>query len=201
MKLHKKIKIGISEIGTFSAVTTKVKWIWSRNFGVTMRKIWAFIWQQKSITSGWALGDENSMGTYHFKELNMLKTGCTIKKKNSVIVRIPNHHDWVLWILHNFWKKWFLKINDCIYAWTSLAPKNTRNRLKSRNRKSCDWASFQGSTNQLCLRSHTSFCISLWNVGHFVMQTHGFLPPIYPVVKCLFLRLNNVTTSLFRNHK
>ena len=32
-----------------------------------MRKIWAFIWHQNSTTSGLALGDENAMGTYHFK--------------------------------------------------------------------------------------------------------------------------------------
>ena len=46
MKIHKKIKIGIPEIGTFSAITAKVYLIWSWNFGVIMRKIWVFIWHQ-----------------------------------------------------------------------------------------------------------------------------------------------------------
>ena len=56
-KMHKKICI--PEIGAFSATTSKVQWIWSSNFGEIMRQLWAFIWHQKSTTSGCSLGDEN----------------------------------------------------------------------------------------------------------------------------------------------
>ena len=48
MKIQKKIKIGIPEIGKLSLITSKVLWI--------MSKTWAFIQHQKSTTSGWALG-------------------------------------------------------------------------------------------------------------------------------------------------
>ena len=55
-----------TKIGTFSAITSKVKWIWSWNFGVIMRKLWSFIWHQKSTASSWALGDENVIGVRTF---------------------------------------------------------------------------------------------------------------------------------------
>ena len=32
-----------------------------------------FIWHQKSTTSGWALRDENAMGTYYLKLENLEK--------------------------------------------------------------------------------------------------------------------------------
>ena len=46
-KYIRKSKLVYQLICTVSAITSKVKWIWSWNFGVIMRKIWAFIWHQK----------------------------------------------------------------------------------------------------------------------------------------------------------
>ena len=63
MKIHKKIKIGIPVIGTFCAIISKVWWIWSWNFGIMMRKIWAFIGHQKKYYFPLSPVDENVIGT------------------------------------------------------------------------------------------------------------------------------------------
>ena len=57
---------------------------WSWNFWCTNRKIWAFIWHQKCTTSGWALGDENVIGTSSFN-----------------LIEIVGWND-----LNSYWPKW-----------------------------------------------------------------------------------------------
>ena len=64
MKTHKKLFSDIPFKFAFCVVSPKLQRIWSWNFGFTIRKTWAFIWHQKCITSGWALGDENVIGIY-----------------------------------------------------------------------------------------------------------------------------------------
>ena len=64
-KYIRKSKLVIPKIGTFSAITEIVLWIWSWNFGVIMRKIQVFIWHQKRYYFQMGPGNENAMGTYH----------------------------------------------------------------------------------------------------------------------------------------
>ena len=66
-KIHKKVKIGIPEIRTFSTINSKVYWFWSWNFVFVLKRIWVFIRLEKSTTSVWALGNENAIGISYFK--------------------------------------------------------------------------------------------------------------------------------------
>ena len=53
---------------TFSAISPKLQGVWRWNFRFAVRKIWAFIWNQKYTTSVWARGDENVIGIRAFKK-------------------------------------------------------------------------------------------------------------------------------------
>ena len=66
MKIHLKIKIGILEIGTFSAITLKYIEFEAEIFGLQQEKY--ELDTQKSTSIGWALEDENAMGTSCFNQ-------------------------------------------------------------------------------------------------------------------------------------
>ena len=57
MKICKKIKIGILEIGAFSAVATKVYVFEADIFGFNEKNMGFYLTPKKCTPSGWALGD------------------------------------------------------------------------------------------------------------------------------------------------
>ena len=64
MNIDKKIKIGIPEIGTFSAITSTghVQWIWSCNFLGYNEENMSFHVKLKDTASGWAQGGGGGRG-------------------------------------------------------------------------------------------------------------------------------------------
>ena len=69
MKIHKKLFSGIPFNFTLFVISPKLQRIWSWNFRYAIRKIRAFIWNQKYTTSGSTLGDENVIGVSAFNEI------------------------------------------------------------------------------------------------------------------------------------
>ena len=65
-KYIKKLFIGIPINFTFIAISPKLQGVWRRNFRFAIRKIWAFIWNQKIHYFRLSPGDENVIGIRAF---------------------------------------------------------------------------------------------------------------------------------------
>ena len=87
MKTHKKIKIGIPEMGT-SSVILKYGQFEAEILRVIMSKIMDFHLTPKSTISGWALGDENVIGLRAFNSLLILLTEAGDWLESSTTVQV-----------------------------------------------------------------------------------------------------------------
>ena len=107
-KIHKKLFSGIPINFTLFVISPKPQRIWSWNFGFTIRKKWAFIWNQKIYyfrlsPGGWECDRHNYSCTFLIKSLpvNQSKFQGYPRAKKYSLTKITPH-------LEQLWSRWWL---------------------------------------------------------------------------------------------